>query len=517
MILRKPYAFFIKYFKLIHVILALLVVFLIYRTGIVVNFLSDYLNSTSFIIEQEFVENLFFTYMIIVPIIVIILSGVILGIMYKKEKPILFYFINIVIFVVVLVLITYSRGFINGMTNNVMNIKAVKLTHDLLVISILLESFSFLIFLTRGLGLNFKKFDFSSDLININISDKDKEEVEININVDINEKKRKTKKNVRYLKYFYMENKFIINTIIIFLIIIIIFIVYYKLYIFKDYYKEGNAVNMDGVNIAVDQSYLLEETENFYLIGVDFKVNTTLKNKTLLNNDLFLKIGNYKILSTKEYCNNYVDLGDCYNGEIITNDFSNFLLFYEIPKIYYVNDILFEYVTVNNEVKFKINPIRLADNINIKKYKLDDILFFEESMLRNINFRISSFEISDSFSINYNYCYKENDCINSIEYIKPTINSNFDKTVLKLNLEYNSENKTYNTFYKLFEKYGSITYILNEIEYTQKLEFEELKSSKLKEQGIIYISAIRDILNADYISLEFNIRNNKYEYVLRGE
>lgn len=517
MILRKPYAFFIKYFKLIHVVLAFLSMFLIYKTGLVVSFFNDYLNSTTSVVGQEIVGNLFDSSMIIIPILMIFLCSVILGIMFKKEKPLLFYFVSILIFVVILVLTIYSRSFVISMETYVMNIKAVKLTHDLLVISILLESFIFIIFFTRGLGLNFKKFDFSSDIINIDINEKDKEEVELSLNVDINKKRRNNKKNIRYFKYYYIENKFLINIIIIILLFISLFSVCYRLFVFKNYYSEGTFVTVNGVNLGVENTYILKETDENYLIGIDLKVNTSLQNKSLFVNDLYLKIENYKILSINNYCDNYTDIGDCYKGEDLSSEFDNYLFFYEIPKIYYNGDIKLEYVTLTDEVEFKIEPIKLTESINVKTAKLTEKIIFEEKTLKDINFKINSFQISSKIPIKYNYCYKSNDCIESIEYLKPTVDSNYDKVILKLDVSYNSNSKNYSNFYKFFEKYGSITYKTNGKEYIQKNGFEQLKSNKLKEKNVVYISVVEDILNADEISIDFNIRNKKYKYILKGE
>ena len=44
MILRKPYALFIKYFKLLHVIMAALILILLFRTFTLYRFFNDYLS-----------------------------------------------------------------------------------------------------------------------------------------------------------------------------------------------------------------------------------------------------------------------------------------------------------------------------------------------------------------------------------------------------------------------------------------------------------------------------------------
>ena len=59
MILRKPYAFFIKHFKLIHVIMTVLLGYLILKTNLILNFLNTYMESKELVTGMELVKPLF--------------------------------------------------------------------------------------------------------------------------------------------------------------------------------------------------------------------------------------------------------------------------------------------------------------------------------------------------------------------------------------------------------------------------------------------------------------------------
>ena len=93
-----------------------------------------------------------------------------------------------------------------------------------LFINIVIDIVLIVLFIIRGLGINIKRFDFSSDLSKMDISDKDKEEYEVSLNINYDETKKKRKRFFRNFKYFYFEHKFICNITILFILIITIII-----------------------------------------------------------------------------------------------------------------------------------------------------------------------------------------------------------------------------------------------------------------------------------------------------
>ena len=95
MILRKPYAFFIKVFKPIHLIMSFLVAFLIYKTTVILDFFNKYLDSGKSGVSDIIIENFVTFEIYIIPIVIILLSLVFLGIMFSKKKPYIFYLFTI--------------------------------------------------------------------------------------------------------------------------------------------------------------------------------------------------------------------------------------------------------------------------------------------------------------------------------------------------------------------------------------------------------------------------------------
>ena len=138
-----------------------------------------------------------------------------------------------------------------------------------------------------------------------------------------------------------------------------------------------------------------------------------------------------------------------------------------------------------------------------------------EGALSGVNFKINNYNLNDKFLIEYKYCIKDNDCILSKEYLKPSIDENYDKTILKLNIEYNSDSDlNVNTFYQLLSKFGTISYRINNLWYTTS-EFEEITSKRVSTENDVYIGINSNIMNANSIKMIFDIRGLRYEYIIK--
>ena len=87
MILRKPYAFFIKYFRVINLIMAVLMCFLVYRSFKIGSFLSDYLTDYSKASTDFNLSNYINIYSFILVLVVIILITSVLSVLFIKKKP----------------------------------------------------------------------------------------------------------------------------------------------------------------------------------------------------------------------------------------------------------------------------------------------------------------------------------------------------------------------------------------------------------------------------------------------
>ena len=90
MIIKKPYAFMIKHFRLIHVILSLLMVFLISKTSSIVSFFNEYVKNGYYTLNSGSYINF---YMFISIILIIVISAFVYLLMKWKNKSRNYYWI----------------------------------------------------------------------------------------------------------------------------------------------------------------------------------------------------------------------------------------------------------------------------------------------------------------------------------------------------------------------------------------------------------------------------------------
>ena len=127
MILRKPYAFFIKHFKLIHIILAVLVCYSIYRTKLLLDFFNEYSATIINVQGQDLVTPLLpFLYQII-PILIIAVAALVLVVMLVKNKPYAFYIITIGISVFSLVILQVSKSVLIELNDTLLDSRTIML------------------------------------------------------------------------------------------------------------------------------------------------------------------------------------------------------------------------------------------------------------------------------------------------------------------------------------------------------------------------------------------------------
>ena len=104
MILRKPYAFLIKNFRLIHLIFAILTGYLFLKGSDILSFLANYISNNGVIIEKFTVKELFPTFIPICFIIILLFNIIMIWLLHIKQKKVLFYILNILFYIVLAIL-----------------------------------------------------------------------------------------------------------------------------------------------------------------------------------------------------------------------------------------------------------------------------------------------------------------------------------------------------------------------------------------------------------------------------
>ena len=119
----------------------------------------------------------------------------------------------------------------------------------------------------------------------------------------------------------------------------------------------------------------------------------------------------------------------------------------------------------------------------------------------------------------YKYCITKDECYQSFEYLKPTLNTNYNKVLLKINatLTLDDSVKIVNIYspYSLINYFGSIVYKINGKTYTISNGISKVDSYRISTENDYYLEVNENIMQAEEIYLIIDIRNKQYKYKIK--
>lgn len=359
MILRRPYAFLIKYFRVIHLVLFGLFAYITYKANNILSFFKDYIDNNGNI---DIVSSEYISYFIFISIILIVaISIVIYFLMRYKKKPRLFYIILIGVGIVSCILFIYLYSNIRVLETSVLSGRSIRLFRDIDRIHFWGLFITCIPILIRGLGFDVKKFNFTKDLQELKLEEKDSEEVEVNIDLSSDGIKRTGRKITRELKYYYLENKFIINIILGVVIVILIFMFPFNTFVVNRDLNEGEVLGTSGFNISVNESYVsdrnrISRNNSYIILKVSIKGKT---NKYTLDLDEFvLSSKDNDYIPSLKYYYYFTDVGKGYRNNVLnTNEYEEYILIYNINSEDKDKKLTFNYL--GSERDIKLNPKEL--------------------------------------------------------------------------------------------------------------------------------------------------------------
>lgn len=531
MILRKPYAFLIKHFKLMHVILSICIFYLIYCTGSMIGFINGYVENNISVVGQEIVENLYNIGVILLPILIIIFSSILLVVMTLKDKPRLFYILMIIAHIAIFAVYIYGYNVFSSMEETIIDMRTIKALRDLLLYVIIAQTAFSIFSVVRGVGFDIKKFNFSNDLQDLEISAEDNEEFEVALNFDLNDKKRVGKKAIRYVTYWIKEHKLLVGITTSIVVLLSIILVVSDYLANHKSYPEGHNLTMNGFSFKINKSYILNTDakgnnitgESAFLVVADLSVKCNeTKPKSLTLGSIELDVAGDIYHHTDKYAYQLTDLGTVYNNQEIGNESERYLLVFEVPATASKSKMKLGFRNTNigktSYISLSLNEIN-----EVKKYKetkLGKTLDFSDSTLGKTTLKINSYEIKNKFTVKYNYCSPRKRCVSSVEYLTPNLfNSSYNKALLKIEAEFTLDEEfsspDIKDIYGLFKTFATIEYEIDGVTKRQTVYLGSVKSSKVKQENVYYFEVFQEIKIADKITIIFNVRNREYKYSLK--
>ena len=328
MILRRPYAFLIRHFRLIHLMITALLIYLAIKSRSVYLYLNTVLNET--VLRYEALEYINYGIYIYI-LLAIILCYVIYALLKFKDKPRKLYLILIVGYILIAVFMLSVFSYMHDFGSAVPDGKTLRLYRDIFSISLLFQYFFIILMLMRGLGFDIKKFNFAKDAHELNASAEDSEEIEISTKIDMTNVARSINKQQREFGYFFQEFKAYIIVTLVLILAVSGYIIY------SNYSKKNKVYNSGQVignifNIVVTDSYYNTDGNDNYVI-VSFDIAKYGKNALFNAGNMALVIGKEKYVPDKNICYRFSYLGDCYKKQYITSIYNSYIVTYKVDNL----------------------------------------------------------------------------------------------------------------------------------------------------------------------------------------
>ena len=514
MIIRKPYAFLIKNFKLIHLIIFILSSYVLYRTNILFNFFTEYAETRKItaLLENNFFPSLLFVF----SILIILFSIIILILLKQKDKPKILYVIISIYYFAFIIFCIVSSMIITTIELEGLTPQNARIIRDISFMFLVPQIVFIIFILIRTLGFDIKRFHFGEDLQSLQIDLSDNEEVEITSGIDSDKLYRKLEMKKEDLKEFYYENKAILLIIIFLSVVIIPTTLIIKYNKENKRYSEGEIISFNDYEFKINSSYItkysyngekLLDKNNSYLI-VSININNYEKEDLALNLDnLKLEINDSIYEPTTKTYASFIDLGIGYENQIIKKGTSkNYIVLYNVKSsdlsetmtIRYTDKLLYNNSTITaNYKRTIINPISLDEKGSGGNISINNPMIFSKTLLKDTKFTINEYGIKDYYTYG-----------NTNKYIV-----NQTGSILKLTYDFTPGKSIdfIDNFSDLLLKYGSIVYTCDNVEYTNKIV--DLTPSNYKEKDL-FLAVDGKAKTASNIKIVFNIRTTKYIYTL---
>lgn len=526
MILRKPYAFIIKHFRLLHLIILGLLIYIFTDLNAINQLFNSLQKSSTYIYAggSIYIDDLVY-YAISVGLF---LSGVAFWLLKEKKKPTALYLGMSIYFIVLYIGFFFLFGQLKLIENEIFESDRIILVKDIaFLLTIPLYVFVPLCFI-RGIGFNIKQFNFSKDIEELKIVDKDSQEFELLIGQNNYKYLRTFRRAIRETKYFILENLFVISVIggVLGVILLGVGIHYYNEYLKK--INEAEVISINSISYIVNKSYVTakdfngnEIKENYKYVVVDMAFHNMSDESKSLNLDLItLTDGAIIYYPTLTKNGKFYDLGVPYkDGQLIMADeIVEATLAFEIPasvktrnftlKVQYAIDDSKPNVIAQHR-NFAVNTMKIDIDEVVSKKKINETINVDVVGQNKLNLTITGYKLIDSYNNRYVSCSSLDDCKKLSSLIKP---SNVVSNTM-LEVDYKGlidENanflRTFNTYNKMFRNYAKIRYILYNKEYI--IPATIVTNSDVDNK--VFFEVPRGLYNANTIELYLDFRDYLY-------
>ena len=531
MVLKRPYAFLIKHFRLIHLILALPLIYIVWKTHLIVNFFNQYVaNSYTFQTGSD-ISGLYVSGFLLFSILVIVAATLAIYYLLKfKEKPVKWYVFLMVYYIVLFIMLFWYSSVISSMSKEILSARTARVYRDISII-IYIPQYIFIIFVVlRAVGFNLKQFNFKSDLRELEISSEDNEEVEVGFEIDGYKTKRFFRRFKREFSYYLIENKLMVTVVLILLMFSSILVYYNTRKSYDVSYSQGDTFAYQGFTINVRDSIVTNLTYNgnkiddkyYYLVLKTHIVNNMNTKAKLSYDNLIININGENVIPTPDRSTYFLDYGEPYYGDYIKPHVEqDYAIVYrlkkdQVKKSYKLkvlssfslrkDDIVTKYAVVN------LTPVNITKVSNLSTVGLNNKIMFTGTNVGNTILTVTDYERTTSYIYDYEVCYSKNNCttkkdVASIDYTKGPSSS----TLLVLGYDFDLDDSTAYAKYRknnnmFFNNFASVKAGVEGV--VNEYSVIDVTPKNLKNKLVLQVNG--NIKDADDLDLYITIRNKRY-------
>ena len=533
MILKKPYAFLIKHFKVIHLVITVLLCLVIYNGYSIYNFFnayvqSNYTTSVTIGLASEYIP--FTLYLEIFLILALVVT--ILVLLINKKKPNLVYILMTIYYVFYAVFLVYLSTVFKNFEYSLLESTPARTLRDITLMVLGVQAV-FIVFMgLRAFGLNIKHSNFNKDLREMQLSSGDADEVEININFETYKAKRNVRRLLREMLYYVKENKLMVGIIAIVLVGVGLYFIYSTSSTnFDNNYKVGSTFRYQNLDINIKDCIISNlsykgsviKKDSYFLI-LKLNIQNNYGDSVALDyNNFKLNIGGVTLVPNSSYVTNFLD----YNSTVVPNMYTphinkDVMIIYEIGarlihknmKLQLYNGSTYQNGSYyDKNIYISIKPKIIDDVKIVGNYNFDDVIKFDNTFLGDSSYKPTSINLAKNQLFTYTACDDTGKCNEYKDMITASLSSGRSGNyILMINgeliLDESAEyTKSYGSYSAFAEHFASIQYKIGD-----KVINNTAINVTPDVDGISFFAfeVPPEIQNASIVQLIISIRDSRY-------
>lgn len=525
MIIRKPFAFLIKHFRIVHILLLVPILYLGLKFGDTARFFRLYVNAGYKTVETTFAGNYITALTFVSLFALIIINSIIFLLMKSKKKNSLLYMFSIIYYIFLTIFSVIIYNTMASMETTQMETTLIDLIKDIANMSVIPIYIIFGINLIKGIGFDLKTFRFEKNG-DLQITDEDYEEVEIKIGGDSYTTKKNIVHSVRELKYYFLENKFIFTCLGVIILFIVGITVYMNYQVYNKHYNMNQAFALDNFTMTLKESYITDvdysgltiSNDNYYLV-----IKMTIYNKS--KQDLSIDKSNFRIYFGNQYVfpnydrsSRFIDIGRPYQGQVIYSGTSDdYVLAYELDesmiygeyKMKILSDLKHEPGKLIPSYKIiNIKPANIIEPEDIGESKLNNTIKLNQTLLNDTTYRLEEFKLTDRYQYIYQSCITVDECHSYTQTLLPSNGKVF--AVIRDEIKWDETSAYYKNGTKdIYEDYANISYrfVSGDIAKRYNEKMHNVTPANLKGFKIYEVPMMAMSSSVSDVSIKFIFRN----------